>query len=147
MKKPGKGTLAKIKEQMEALRLEQKKREEEELARIRAAEEAERKHEEEVRVNFLSSKECYGPGTCSTRLHESNILCYGLITTCINKHINIWYLILRFLFLIEIRCRQNDPCLGTPTAAAGRGAQGEEEGEGEGAKGAAEGGGQTHHQG
>ena len=40
--------LAKMKEQMEALRLEQKKREEEELARIRAEEEAERKRLEEV---------------------------------------------------------------------------------------------------
>ena len=48
VKKPGKSAILGIKKQIEALRLEQKRREEEELALQRAEEEAERKRQEEV---------------------------------------------------------------------------------------------------
>ena len=48
VKKPGKSAILGIKKQIEALRLEQKRGEEEELALQRAEEEAERKRQEEV---------------------------------------------------------------------------------------------------
>ena len=57
VKKPGKSAILGIKKQIEAMRLEQKRREEEELALQRAEEEAERKRQEEV----STSKMCFQP--------------------------------------------------------------------------------------